>query len=107
MASAKFVIGQVEKFANEVKTSGVGLKRVILFGSYARNKQHEFSDVDVALVADKFNGDEFTDIGLFAGILSKYSSLLFQPRTYHTSQFTTDQDPLVEEILKTGVEIKF
>ncbi len=106
MATSKQIIKQLEKFASEVKNSGIGLKRVILYGSYAANKQHEFSDVDVALVADQFNGDEFTDIGLFAGILSKYSDLLLQPRTYNTSQFKTEKDPMVEEIVKKGVEIK-
>ena len=106
MAASKYIIRQIEKFADEIKNSGIGLKRVILFGSYAANKQHEFSDVDIALVADKFKGDEFADIGLFSGILSKYSNLLLQPRTYNPSQFKREKDPLVEEILSKGVEIK-
>jgi predicted nucleotidyltransferase len=106
MAATKHIIRQIEKFADEIKKSGIGLRRVILFGSYAVNKQKKYSDVDIALVADNFKGIDFFDIGLFAAILSKYSNLLLQPRTYNTSQFSAEKDPLVEEILKTGIEIK-
>jgi len=106
MAATKQVIKQLEKFASEIKKSGVNLQRVILFGSYAKNKQKKYSDVDVALVANDFKGIDFFDIGLFAGVLSKYTNLLLQPRTYNSSQFTPEKDPLVAEIIKTGIEIK-
>jgi hypothetical protein len=53
----------------------------------------------------EFNGIGFEDVQLFARVMLKYSALNIQPRTYNTLDFTPDNDPFVEEILKTGIEI--
>ncbi|MBL0052093.1 MAG: nucleotidyltransferase domain-containing protein [Bacteroidetes bacterium] len=106
MANQKFIIKRLEKIITEIRDSGISLRKVILFGSYAKNTQHRWSDVDVALVADEFKGIDFYDVGLISRILIKYPTLLIQPRTYNPSQFTPKKDPMVEEILKTGIEIK-
>lgn len=60
----------------------------------------------MALVADEFKGIDFYDVGAFSKILIKYSNLLIQPRTYNPKQFLRKKDPLVAEIIKTGIEIK-
>jgi predicted nucleotidyltransferase len=83
-----------------------GFKRVVLFGSYAKNTQHKWSDIDVALVADNFNGAGFYDIALFGKTLIKKPFRSIQPKTYNTKQFTSDKDPFVDEILRTGIEIE-
>ena len=106
MAAQSTVIKNIEKVVSEIKSSGIHLQKVILFGSYAKNTQHKWSDVDLALVADEFKGIGFYDVGLFSKILIKYPSLLIQPRTYHPAQFTPSKDPFVKEILRTGIEIK-
>lgn len=105
MAAQSAVIKNIEKLASEINDSGLHLRRVILFGSYAKNKHHKWSDIDVALVADEFKGIGFYDVGLFSKILIKYPSLLIQPRTYNPSQFIPAKDPFVKEILTTGIEI--
>ena len=76
---------------------------VILFGSYAKNTQHEFSDIDLALAADEFTGVGFIDIKLFVKILKNFINI--QPRTYSTEDFYKG-DPFIEEIKKTGIEIE-
>ena len=105
MLTQKSVISQLKEMANEIKLSGVHLTKMVLFGSYSRNEQHKWSDIDVAVVADEFSGIGFDDVGLFARTLVKRSSLQIQPRTYNTKNFTPDYDPFVEEILRTGIEI--
>ncbi|MEP6512887.1 MAG: nucleotidyltransferase domain-containing protein [Parafilimonas sp.] len=80
------------------------LKRAVLFGSYAKNKQTRYSDMDVVLVADEFTGVPSEDAKLFLKALRKHSAV--QPQTYNTQDFFADKDPFVEEILKTGIEIE-
>ncbi|MGB3077087.1 MAG: nucleotidyltransferase domain-containing protein [Chitinophagales bacterium] len=94
----------VSSFAGEVKKQGVHLKKVFLFGSFAANRQHEYSDNDVALVADEFTGFGYDDMKLFLKTLRNYT--IIQPKTYPTSYFN-EGDPFVEEIRKTGIEIKW
>ena len=105
MLTQKTVIGHLEKLADEIKASGIHLKKVVLYGSYSRNEQHEWSDIDVALVADEFISIGFEDVKLFARMLVKRPTLNIQPRTYNTKDFYAGKDPFVEEILKTGIEI--
>jgi predicted nucleotidyltransferase len=106
MHTQKFVLKRLQQLVSEMKSSGIHLRRAILYGSYARNNQHQWSDVDIALVADEFKGDGFYDVGLFSKTLVKYHDLLVETRTYNPAQFSSGNDPLVQEILKTGIEIR-
>src|ERR1035441_10276606 len=102
MLTQQTVIGIIKKMADEIGQSGLPLKRVVLYGSYAKNTQHEDSDIDVAFVADEFINIGFEDVKLFVKQLLKYPTLNISPRTYNTKDFYAGRDPFVEEILKTG-----
>lgn len=104
MVTQQAAIEIVREFAQEVKALDVNLKRVILFGSVAANRQHEYSDIDVALVADDFSGVGFIDMKRFVKALRKH--YIIQPKTYSTKEFESG-DSFSEEIKKTGIEIKF
>jgi len=106
MLTQKAVIGIIKKLVNEIQHSGLHLNRVVLFGSYAKKTQHEWSDIDVAFVADEFKNIGFEDVKLFVKQLVKYPHLNISPRTYNTKDFSSDKDPFVAEILKTGIEIE-
>jgi len=105
MFTQKAAIDLVKKFAQQISDSGIRLKGVILFGSYSRNEQHKWSDIDVALIADEFIGAGFYDIDLYGKTLIKKQFQDISPRTYRTRDFNPEKDPFVEEILKTGIVI--
>lgn len=46
-------------------TSRFGVKRLAIFGSYARNEQHRDSDVDILVEFDAPVGIEFIDLANF------------------------------------------
>jgi predicted nucleotidyltransferase len=102
MASAA-TIKKMKDFVSLVSSSGITLRKAILFGSYARNQQTKYSDIDVALVADEFCSVPTEDIKLFVAAMRKY--YMVQPQTFNTNDFSPDNNPFVEEILKTGIEI--
>ena len=102
MASAA-IMKQMKDFVSIVNSSGITLRKAILFGSYARNKQTKYSDIDVALVADEFCNVPAEDVKLFMKAMLKY--YMVQPQTYNTKDFSPDKDPFVSEILRTGIEI--
>lgn len=106
MATQRFIIKQLEKIISEIMNSGINIQKAFLFGSYAKNTQHKWSDIDLALVSDQFSGMDFHDVGMISKILIKYPTLLIQPRTYKSSNFSPEKDPIVEEIIKTGRELK-
>ncbi len=105
MLTRKTAIERVRNFAIELKSGGLHLRSVILFGSYAYNKQTEWSDIDVAIVADEFTGDGFNDARYFARINNKKPYILIETSTYSTNSFKKG-DPFIEEIKRTGIPIK-
>lgn len=105
MFTKRTAIKIVGDFAREVKQEGVRLRKVILFGSYAQNKQRRWSDIDVALVADEFKNFGFEDKRHFVSVLIRKPYYIIQPQTYSTSYFRKG-DPFIDEIKRTGIEIK-
>jgi len=104
MLTQSFVIDTVRNYAREIRDAGVNLRKVILYGSFAKGTQHEWSDIDVALVADEFTGFAFDDYDLFPHVSIKNPYMWIEPRTYPTDYFI-ESDPFIEEIKKTGIEI--
>ena len=105
MFTKKAAIQLVKDFVKDCEKVGVTFDRVILFGSYAKNEQRKYSDIDVALASDKFIGFGFEDRRFTAPINTKKKYLLIEPRTYPTDYFEKG-DPFIDEIKKTGLEIK-
>jgi predicted nucleotidyltransferase len=58
--SAK-VKNTVDRYLQALSQNNVPIKEAILFGSYAVGKGQEWSDIDIALVSDIFQGDRIKD----------------------------------------------
>jgi predicted nucleotidyltransferase len=94
----------VRNYAGEIKSRGVNLREVILYGSFAKGKQHEWSDIDVALVADEFTGFTFNDCKLYSGLGIRKPYSRIEEKTYQTDYFRQG-DPFIDIIKKEGIEI--
>lgn len=100
MVTQHAALTEVRQFLSELLALNIPLRQAILFGSVARNEQHEWSDIDVALVADSFTGFGPEDIRPFAAALVKHCAI--EPHTFSPEQFT-DWNPFVKEIKRTGI----
>jgi len=105
MLTQNDAIEAVRSYAHDIESHGVRLRTVILYGSFAKGTQHEWSDIDVALVADEFTGLYFDDKKLFPYVGIKKPYIRIEANTYPTEYFNRNDDPFVEEILKTGIKI--
>ena len=106
MFTQDIVIETVRNYAYRIEDNGVHLRTVILYGSFAKGMQHEWSDIDVALVADEFTGFYFDDAKFipYMGFKQPYPYTLIEAKTYATDYFRTG-DPFIEEIKKEGIVI--
>jgi len=104
MLTQNAVIKTVRNYAEEINQAGINLRKVILFGSFAKGTQHEWSDIDVALVADDFTGVGFLDTPRFSRINLQTPYIRIESITYPTDYFQ-ESDPFIEEIKNTGIEI--
>ena len=105
MLTRDTVIETVRNYARNIETRGVHLHTVILYGSFAKGTQHEWSDIDVALVADEFTGFTFDDKKLFPYVGIKEPYVRIEAKTYPTDYFNQGDDPFIEEIIRTGIKI--
>jgi predicted nucleotidyltransferase len=54
MAKARITnLKEIKRFINRSKKE-IDIEKIILFGSYAREKQNECSDIDLAIISDDF-----------------------------------------------------
>jgi predicted nucleotidyltransferase len=93
----------VRKYYETLLNAGFPLEKVVLFGSYAKNKQNTNSDIDVAVVLKKFKSDRFST----RLELMKYSrgfKEVIEPHPFLVSEFEIS-NPFVLEIMTTGVEL--
>ncbi len=77
------------------------IDKIVLFGSYAKGKQMEDSDIDVAVIVRSVNSDFFT----FAPLLWKLSRQV--DNRIEPVLLIRGQDPggFIDEILRTGLVI--
>jgi len=81
----------------------IHVQRAVLFGSHAYGKADEWSDIDIALVSDAFEGNRFDDRSKIRRITLSVSSDL-SPLPFRPEDFVAE-DPFVREILEKGVTI--
>jgi len=94
------IIGQ---YLTSLQDHGFQIQDAILFGSYASGQANEWSDIDLALVSNEFEGVRFKDKNKIRKITISVSTdlevLPFNPRDF------TPSNPLVKEILDTGIRL--
>ncbi len=79
------------------------LEAVYLFGSTAKGDDHEWSDIDLAIVSPDFIGDSFEDSKkLFPYILAVDTGI--EVHTFRPVDFSSD-NPFVKEIQSTGIRV--
>ena len=100
---SNLLIEKIKLFVKELEKEKLNIAMVFLFGSYARNQENEWSDIDLAVISDDFTGDRMIDYDRFANAILKVDRS-FEPIAYKTESFSED-NPFVSEILRTGIRI--
>lgn len=100
MLTRKTLNQRISDFVTDLKLAGYSPTRVVLFGSYAKGKPNELSDIDLAVWDKKFTGCGTVDIEPIASIVSKYPLLELHP---FSEEDTENNNPFVKEILTHGV----
>ena len=79
------------------------VKRVLFFGSYARNNQVENSDIDLAIVLAEFSKDRFNTRLELMKFTRDFDEVI-EPHPFLASEFD-EPAPFLSGILKTGETI--
>ena len=105
MVTQQTAIKTAKEFVTAIRAKGFNLNKAIVFGTFVRDEQRQWSDIDLALVADEFIGVGYFDSRFFIDI--KISDKKYTPIETHTfpTEYFETGDPFIEEIKKTGIEL--
>ena len=85
------------KYAEEVRKV-LDPSEIILFGSYVDGNPNEWSDIDIAILINDFQGDWLETASLLCG-MTRRVSIDIEP---HLLDETCDKSGFIEHIKKTG-----
>ena len=97
------IIKDLQNFKKEIQQSGWSDAKCILFGSWAKGKQTESSDIDVCVVSKNIK-DRYGDKMKMASISNKYN-ILIEPVAMLPQDFKDKYYTLAYEVKKCGIEI--
>ena len=93
----------VEKYFSLLKKNNIDVEDAYLFGSYAKGNNNEWSDIDIAIVSESFEGIRLRDKDKIRKItLSVSSSLEILP--FNLKDFSLE-NPFAKEIIETGIKL--
>lgn len=106
MAAGKdkqLIYKELQQYISLLHDQHIPVLQAYLFGSYATGRADEWSDIDLAIVTDKFVGDGFD----FRFMLTKLARTIdpdIEPHPYLLSEFN-ENNPIAGEILRGGERV--
>jgi len=94
------VIEKVKQFAGIVKQA-MPVKKIILYGSYARESEHPGSDIDIAVIVDRIDGD-YLELSAKLYEMVRDIDVRIEPVLLNEN---LDKSGFIESIMKYGKEI--
>ena len=93
-----------KKYLTEVRRLGINVDQAYLFGSYAKGKVWEGSDLDVCVVSDDFGKNYHGDNMKLNKAALKVNSRI-EPVAYSPADFDNKYDSLADEVKRFGILI--
>jgi len=92
----------ISRYIDELKKLGVEVSQVILYGSYAKGRPKEYSDIDLAVISPNFQKLDIFERQL---LLSKAHHKFGEPiePIGLTPKQVKDKKGFIREIVETGV----
>lgn len=101
----KEVEKEIAEYVANLKKDRLPIKKVILFGSYAKGKQRRWSDIDVCVVSPRFKNPWKAMEYLWLKREISNSRYAIEPIGFSPKDFR-EGSSLIDEIKQTGIEIK-
>ncbi|MBF8280484.1 MAG: nucleotidyltransferase protein [Candidatus Magasanikbacteria bacterium] len=93
----------INEYIAALKKDRLPIERVILFGSYAKGKQHRWSDIDLCIVSSKFK-DAWRALQYLWSKRIYDSGITIEPVGFSKRDFKYPSS-LIAEIKRTGIDI--
>lgn len=99
----KLVMEIIEKYIEKI-CENYEIEAIILFGSYAKGTNNEFSDIDIAIITDDFEND-IIDEELNLMRLRRDIDKRIEPHIIRIEDYKNVSTPFVKEVIDTGIKV--
>ncbi len=97
------IINVVEEFVRDLSKE-ITVDKAVIFGSYIKGEYNEESDIDVAIFSDFFEGKSRPNAITYLLLKSISYDINIEPLAFTTKEYI-EREGIVDEIIKTGIEI--
>lgn len=92
---------EIKNFIDILQKNNVSINKLILFGSFAQNKHHKDSDIDLAVVSSQFGKNITAEMMLLSKLSWKVSDRI-EAIPLTEEYLTMKYHPFISEIKKYG-----
>ncbi|TAL67007.1 MAG: nucleotidyltransferase domain-containing protein [Bacteroidetes bacterium] len=96
------ILDIAKRYIQLLEDTGYPVKEVYLFGSYSQGREDEWSDIDIAVVSDKFEGNRFLDKEKIRGLYRKVDNRL---SILPLNSSSLDSYFIQHEIINKGIQL--
>lgn len=100
----KNIDNTITQYINVIKQKYSNIESAYLFGSYAKGKSTEDSDIDIALIFKNLDDSVRFDIQVQLMVLAAKIDSRIEPHPISHDDFNSG-NPFVAEIKKTGIKV--
>ena len=93
----------IERYILLLRSNNIPIKSLYLYGSYAKGNYQKYSDIDIALISEVFEGVRILDRKKIREVTLQVSSEI-EVIPFNPEDFTLE-NPFAREIIETGIKI--
>lgn len=95
---------EIAKYIKVLKADSIPIRKVVLFGSYAKGTQNKWSDIDLCIISPKFK-NSWNALEYLMSKRINDNSPVIEPIGFSPKDFSDNYNSLIYEIKSTGIEI--
>lgn len=97
----KSVKDEIDRFVNLLQKEQIKISKIILFGSYSKGEEKDYSDIDLAIVSPNFGKNTHKEMMYLVNLSSKVSDRI-EAIPVAEKDMLMKYHPLIGEIKKYG-----
>jgi predicted nucleotidyltransferase len=101
----KTIIKSIQKYLGEVKQKGIPVSYGVLFGSYARGQEHEWSDIDLLVVSPRYDKKWTHKDWAKLWLIAAHTDVRIEPIPVGEKQYKEDDSSVIIEVARREGQI--
>jgi len=94
------IVNSIKKYLLAVSKTGIPVAYGVLFGSYARGQEHEWSDIDLLVVSPRYDRKWSYKDWAKLWVVAAHTDVRIEPIPVGEKQFKTNRDSMIIDVAR-------